>query len=163
MTSLSPLDVQLNGTHIQQVQNYKYLGVEISDTLSWSQHIDLVRSKVAKGIGLLRRLSWFLPRQALCTMYNAYILPHLTYADAVRGTCTQGQSNSLEHLQNYAARTILHRRVATRSYGHLRPENRHMPYNVAALPNLQKALARKGARRTANELFPYSLSLMSYS
>ena len=109
--SLSPLDVQLNGTHIQQVQNYKYLGVVISDTLSWSQHIDLVRSKAAKGIGLLRRLSWFLPRQALCTMYNAYILPHLTYADAVWGTCTQGQSRSLEHLQNYAARIILRRRV----------------------------------------------------
>lgn len=51
--SLSPLDVQLNGTHIQQVQNYKYLGVVISDTLSWSQHIDFVCSKAAKGIGLL--------------------------------------------------------------------------------------------------------------
>ena len=109
--SLSPLDVQLSGTHIQQVQNYKYLGVVISDTLSWSQHIDLVRSKAAKGIGLLHQLSWFLPRQALCTMYNAYILPHLTYADAVWGTCTQGQSKSLEHLQNYAACIILHRRV----------------------------------------------------
>ena len=81
LRSLPPLEVQLNGTHIQLVQKYKYLGVVISDTLSWSQHIDLVCSKAAKGIG---RLSWFLPMQALCTLYNAYIFPHLTYADAVR-------------------------------------------------------------------------------
>ena len=58
---------------------------------------------------------------------------------------------------------LCHGKMVTRSYGHLRLENRHMPYNVAALPNLQKALARKRARRTANELLPYSLSLMSYS
>ena len=105
--SLPPLEIQLNGTSIQQVQSYKYLGVVISDTLSWSQHIDLVCSKAAKGIGLLRQLSWFLPRQALSTMYNTYILPHLTYADAVWGTCTQVQSRGLEHLQNYAAHIIL--------------------------------------------------------
>ena len=111
--SVAPLDVQLNGTPIQQVQNYKYLGVVINDTLSWSNHIDLVRRKAAKGIGLLRRLSWFLPRQALCTMYSAYVLPHFTYADAVWGTCTQVQSRGLERLQNYAARIILHRRTDT--------------------------------------------------
>ena len=90
--SLSPLDVQLNGTHIQQVQNYKYLGVVISDTLSWSQHIDFVCSKAAKGIGLLCWLSWFLPRQALCMIYNTYILPHLTYADAVWGLAHKGKA-----------------------------------------------------------------------
>ena len=110
--SLPPLEIQLRGTIIQQVQSYKYLGVVISDTLSWSHHIDLVRGRVAKGIGLLHRLSWFLPRQALSTMYNAYILPHSTYADAVWGTCTQAQSRGLEHLQNYAACIILHRRVS---------------------------------------------------
>ena len=58
---------------------------------------------------------------------------------------------------------IRHGKMATHSYGRLSPENRHMPYYVAAFPNLQKALARKGARRTANELLSYSLSFVSYS
>ena len=47
---------------------------------------------------------------------------------------------------------LRHGKMATRSYGRLSPENRHMPYYVAAFPNLKKALARKGSRRTANEL-----------
>ena len=106
---MPPFEVHFNGTHIQQVHNYKYLGVVISDTLSWNQHIDIICSKAAKGIGFLRLLSWFFPRQALCTMYNAYILPHLPYVDAVWGTCTQVQSSGLECIQNYAAHIILHR------------------------------------------------------
>ena len=57
---------------------------------------------------------------------------------------------------------LRHEKMATRNYGHLRPENCHMPYYLAAFPNLQKALARKGAR-TVNELLSYSLSFVSCS
>ena len=58
---------------------------------------------------------------------------------------------------------LRHGEMATHSYGHRRPENRHMPYYVAAFSNLQKALARNGTRRTANELVYYSLSFVSYN
>ena len=55
--SLPTLDIQLDGSSIDQVQTYKYLGVVLSDTLSWDKHIQFVHKKAAKGIGLLRRLS----------------------------------------------------------------------------------------------------------
>ena len=83
---LPQLEIVLNGNHHSTGSGYKYLCVIISDTLSWSQHIDLVHSRAAKGIGLFHWLSWFLPRRALCTMYNTYILPYLM--DALWGTCT---------------------------------------------------------------------------
>ena len=54
--------------------------------------LTLSAAKQPRGIGLLRRLSCILPRQDLCTMYNVYIFPHLTYVDAVWGKCTQVQS-----------------------------------------------------------------------
>ena len=92
-----------------QVHNYKYvhLGVVLSDTLSCDKHIHLIHKKAARGIGLLRRLSWFLPKHALCSLYNTYVLPHLSYADAVWSISTKVQSSSLKCLQNYAARIIL--------------------------------------------------------
>ena len=40
-------------------------------------------SKVYKGIGLLRNLSNKLRRQALVTIYNAFVRPHLDYSDTV--------------------------------------------------------------------------------
>ena len=107
---LPPMNIQLNGTPIEQVQSYKFLGVVVNDTLTWDDHIQFVCTKVSKSLNLLRRLAWFLPRRALCCFYSAYVLPHLTYADPVWSTCSLGQSSKLERLQNYAARIILKRR-----------------------------------------------------
>ena len=50
-----------------------------------------------------------MPKHALCSLYNAYVLPHLSYADAVWSTSTKVRSSSLECLQSYAARIILRR------------------------------------------------------
>ena len=146
LKSLPPLDIQLDGSSIDQVQTYKYLGVVLSDTLSWDKHIHLVHKKAAKGIGLLRRLSWFLPRQALCSMYGAYVPPHLCYADAVWGTCTKAQSSSLECLQNYAARIILRR------------------CRDASVMDMHKELGwpTLASRRAVNEVMAMSLSVSGH-
>ena len=103
----SALEVQLNGCTIDRVQRYKFLGVVITDTLSWSDHIDQVCSKASRGLNLWRRLAWFLPRSALVCYYNVYVLPHLMYAAPVWSSCTKAQSTKLEGLQNFAARIVL--------------------------------------------------------
>ena len=105
----SALKVQFNGRTIDQVLRHKFLGVIITDTLSWSDHIDQVCSKASRGLNLLRKLAWFLPRSALVCYYNAYVLPHLMYAAPVWASCTMAQSTKLEGLQNFAARIILRR------------------------------------------------------
>ena len=43
-------------------------------------------------------------------MYNAYIFPHLIYADAVWDTCTEDQSRGLGRIHNYV-RIILCRHM----------------------------------------------------
>ena len=53
----STLEVQLNGRTIDRVQRYKFLGVIITDPLSWSDHIDQVCSKASRCLNLLRRLA----------------------------------------------------------------------------------------------------------
>ena len=103
------LEVQLSGVSIEQVRSCKFLGVMLNDTLTWSDHVNLICTKASKGIDLLRRIAWFLPKEALLCHYNAYILPHFTYADIVWNTCTASESARLERLQNYAVRIILQR------------------------------------------------------
>ena len=63
--------------------------------------------KHLKGSTFFARLAWFLPKEALLCYYNTYILPHFTYADMVRNTCTAAESARLECLQNFAVRLIL--------------------------------------------------------
>ena len=81
----------------------------VNESLTWSDHIDLVCNKVSRGLNLLRRLSYFLPRPLLLLFLNSYILPHLDYCDVIWSSYTKSQSLRLETLMNFACRTVLHR------------------------------------------------------
>ena len=105
----SSLKLKINGCSVEQVQQFKFLGVVVNDSLTWSDHIDLVCNKVSRSLNLLRRVSYFLPRPLLLLFLNSYILPHLDYCDVVWSSCTKSQSLRLETLINFACRTVLHR------------------------------------------------------
>ena len=66
----------------QQKCNYqKHLGVTLDSNLNFNTHIDQKIKKCNKLIGLLKRLSVNLPRNALLTIYKSFIRPHLDYGD----------------------------------------------------------------------------------
>ena len=49
----------INGNVINQIKYAKFLGIYIDEHLNWKEHIKQVSSKVAKNIGVLRRLKPF--------------------------------------------------------------------------------------------------------
>ena len=89
---------------------FKYLGVLINDTLTWSDHVDMICRKVSCRLNLLRRLSWFLPCFLLLTNLKSYILPHFDYCDVIWSGCTLDESRRLESLLNFSCKIVLHRR-----------------------------------------------------
>ena len=65
--------------------SYKYLGVEIDETLSWRNHTDSLCKKVSAGIGAIKRVRHLVPRQTLHQMYHALVEPYLEYCCEVWG------------------------------------------------------------------------------
>ena len=106
----STLELCVEGSQVDQVRSIKFLGVTINDTLTWSDHISTVCTKVSRNINLLRRLSWFLPRSLLLLFLKSYILPSFDYCDVVWSGCSKSEAYRLETLLNYACRTVLRRR-----------------------------------------------------
>ena len=51
--------------------------------LTFEEHLKNVFNKTNKTIGLLKKLSNLLPRQALVTIYKAFIRSHLNYGDVL--------------------------------------------------------------------------------
>ena len=105
----STLELSVDGSQVEQVRSFKFLGVAINDTLTWSNHINTVCAKVSRNLNLLRHLSWFLP-QPLLLFLKSCILPLLDYCDVVWSGCTKSKASRLETLLNYACRTVLHKR-----------------------------------------------------
>jgi hypothetical protein len=106
----SGLNLSINGHDVIQVRCFKYLGVLVNDTLTWSDHIDMVCNKVTRNLNLLRRLSWFLPKSLLLLFLKSYIIPCFDYCDIVWSGCTKKEAHRLETLLNFGCRLVLRRR-----------------------------------------------------
>ena len=107
--SSSEIKLKIDGIEVEQVRCFKFLGVLVNDTLTWSDHVNLVCTKVTRSLSLLHRLSWFLP-QSLLLYLKSYILPSFDYCDVVWSGCTKDEALRLEALLNFACRTVIRKR-----------------------------------------------------
>ena len=81
-TPVTPLC--LNGSALEVVPTFKYLGVLLSADLSWTQHIQNTCSKAHKIVGLLYRHYYqYSDFNTLRQLYLSLVLPHLEYAASV--------------------------------------------------------------------------------
>ena len=92
--------LRLHNNLLERVLSYKYLGVIISDDLTWSTHINEISNKVRKIVGLIYRqfYSWSSP-QALLQLYISLVRPHLEYATQVWNPYHTRHINQLEKIQ----------------------------------------------------------------
>ena len=73
----------INDISIQEVSSTKYLGVTITNDLSWSTHITNITSKALSVKAFLQRNLKSCPTQIKLKCYNAMIRPILEYANPV--------------------------------------------------------------------------------
>ena len=59
----------------------KHFGIILNSILNFNTHIDQKIKKCNKFIGLIRRLSVNLPRNALLAIHKSFIRPHIDYGD----------------------------------------------------------------------------------
>ena len=102
-------DVKLtfNGSVIERVDEFKYLGVKLDSSLSWSAHIDYLCNNVSKRIGIIKRVKNFLPHQTTVMLSNALVIPHFDYGSSVWSNFSTEFHNKLQVLHNNLARIIL--------------------------------------------------------
>ena len=67
LVGISSFTLSIFDTDINSVTSFKYLGVMLSSTFTWSDHIEYISCKFNKNLGLLHRIEYYLP-------YNARLL-----------------------------------------------------------------------------------------
>ncbi|KAI8485754.1 hypothetical protein Bbelb_365880 [Branchiostoma belcheri] len=122
--------VTLGGTVLQVVTSHKHLGVTLTNTLSWSQHIEVISNKARRSSGLLCALRRKIPQNLLLRLYITITRPTLEYADIVWAGLTLRDQRTLESVQYQTARLISgHFGIPYPSYNSL--------YTELSLPSLQ--------------------------
>lgn len=98
--------VKIDGCNIVQVKSVKFLGIFLDEKLNWQAHISKVSSAISRNIGIIYKARDKLPVDALLTLYNCMILPHLSYCCIVWGNTYQNNLDCLVKLQKKAMRVI---------------------------------------------------------
>ena len=100
---LEPLKLIIDGLQLSRTKEFDYLGTVISETLSWKPQINKICNKLAKTIGILKRLKNTIPQYSLLLLYNSLFLSTINYSTLVWGLAA---SERITKLQKKAVRLI---------------------------------------------------------
>ena len=94
--------LSLNGSSLELVSSFRYLGVLITSNLSWSLHIQSICRKSRKILGLLFRHFYYSSPVVLFKLYISLVRPHLEYCSSLWDPASSVIISSLEKVQFFA-------------------------------------------------------------
>ena len=100
------IKVRLNGMKIREETKVRYLGLYIDANLNWLPHIDHLSIIMSKNIGIINRSKYFLNKHSLLLLYNALVLPHISYCCVIWGFTYPSYLKKIETLQKRVIRMI---------------------------------------------------------
>ena len=96
-----PTKYVLHNTTLETVTSAKYLGITISNNLTWNTHIDNITTKANHTLGFLRRNIKVNSHKLKSIVYKTLVRPQLEYSSSVWSPHSQ---NQIESVQRRAAR-----------------------------------------------------------
>ena len=121
--NLSHPPVKFNNNDISIYPHQKHLGIALDSKLNFNTHVEQKIKKCNRIIGLIRRLSISLPRNALLTIYKSFVRLHLDYGDILYDKpSNENFQNKLEKVQYRACLAItgaIQRTSRTKPYDEL--------------------------------------------
>lgn len=97
----------INNATLEQVSEYKYLGVFFSADLRWNRHVTHVRNKAVGALGFLKRIFSSLPQKLREQLYFTHVRSTLEYACVCWDPYTTELVDKREKVQNRAVRFVL--------------------------------------------------------
>ena len=96
----------LYGTNLKVVDSFKYLGVIITNTLNWDEHITTICTKALRVFGMIKRVLFNAPHKVKKIAYLTLCRPSLEYACEVWDPFLVKHISQIEFIQSRAVRFI---------------------------------------------------------
>ncbi|KAK7921775.1 hypothetical protein WMY93_008677 [Mugilogobius chulae] len=159
---------------VERVQSFKFLGVTVTEDLSWGDHISKAVGKAQQRLYYLRKLkSAHISRPLMVNFYNCAISSVLTYGFLVWfSSCSKADQQALQRVVKAAGRiigttlpgisTIFSTRCLRRVHNILRDQHHPAHHLFHLLPSGRRYRSIQArTSRLANSLYPQAVRLLN--
>ena len=84
----TPKNTSNQNSLVEEKDSTKYLGVFIDTKLNWKTQIQHIKTKLARGIGMIYRIRYFVDEACLLKMYYSFVQSHVNY-NLINWSCTK--------------------------------------------------------------------------
>ena len=101
------LTIQTEFMSIDRVPFFKYLGVTLDETFTWSNDIDDIGKSLVKYFGIFNQIKNKVTSTLSRDLYFAFVYSKIKYAIEVYGNCSSTNLNKIQILQNKLMKMLL--------------------------------------------------------
>ena len=98
--------ISIRNNAIDEVKSTKFLGAIIDDKLKWTEHIQYIKNKISKSIGILIKIRPYLDKVTLRNLYFTFVYPYLIYCVEVWGNACDTHLDPIIKIQKKCVRVI---------------------------------------------------------
>lgn len=91
---------------VENVDNYKYLGLMISNHLYWNAHTNKLYRNLSALAGIFRKIANSVPLNLKKSLYNSMFVSQLLYCFPIYGSSSNLNMNLLQRCQNKALKNL---------------------------------------------------------
>ena len=88
------------------VDKTKFLGVVIDKKLTFESHVQYIKGKINRGMGIIYKAGKYLNRDSLITLYYSFLYPYLNFCVTVWGNSNRKYLHGIIITQKRAVRNI---------------------------------------------------------
>ena len=100
------ITLRLNGVTLFESRKIKYLGLIMDDKLSWKHHVNELRKKLNRTVGIIYGLKKYCNESILKSMYYALFHSYLMYGLSIWGLASRNLTKPIQLLQKKVIRII---------------------------------------------------------
>ena len=97
----------IGNSFLAETSMEKYLGIYVTDSLSWKEHVSSVKKDCYSRLGVIKRVFGKCSKSVKAKLYTQLVLPKLDYCTTVWNPGTAGLQKILEKIQRRACRVVL--------------------------------------------------------
>lgn len=150
-TNMSQYIVKVGDKIIEKSTCVKFLGFHVDDKLTWQEHINIIKSKLASSIYAMNRIKKIIPTTYKRTLYFTLVYPYLNYGIILWGATYKCHTNKVVKMQKRAVRNICNARYNDHS------DPLFLSQNILKFENIYQLEVIKIVYNFYNKLLPNPL------